>query len=1044
MSTSLQRQVSDILRAASHLLDSEAGQGRNLKSVLNDRLDKFYASLNKDRPFSVRDTVEDLRLETVQCALETLERVCSLLDVNSFTSVATVPEAPDVQVEVSDDAPVIGSRDLVQLRTLLSIVFRWGIDPLLARVSHAWPGKTTRQVGTRIVELGTPQDYHSLSSLLLRLSTVLLPCGPRGRLSQTVITTAILDRYLADFMGASIALGWLPKSLSSAETPTIDDLRPVVLRLLEFVPLSQVIADLGAILSGEPPPAHVRRICSTLLSKSLLRERGINALFAVVFGEGSALEEPSLEKYEHVGRMLKTIPTGITPEVYFRTIIPSILRILSEDVPVTYKRAASFSIARMLDPEFPHKECVAAQMLPTIHSPLRPTSQRTAVSQSQHSTATSDGSMGASQALLTIRTLLLNSDPSPVFITLILSPILPYLYALLYYLDKTRASDPVLKDLVKALLATWGRVVECQEGTEQLWSIFQGQRVSWQTDDTGEILSQVENIVSLSSEHLQGKEEYDEYDDAFDLYPNPTHFVRYTKSLDRQDINCELFVRLLEAYRSVKSDKESDPLRVLLYLQIIVQMQDQLSGDSSPQNILRKPEHVLQFIKHVLEPSSTALRSESGRSLGLADLRIIPEDEPSAPGDSDSDDERPEKTDSNPDEDMAETAISLLLATLEANPNLSARDTPILADISALLDPHANSPSPSIRGAVREARMVMTARLASTSTAWKQSQVKGESSQEVYQKALKLLQDPILPLSQYGRSSLDVASAEGALVPAILSIFMQAVQEDDSYIFLNAVQGLSAMVDTFGKGVLNSLLETYTHNLTSVPGGYLTKQEVDTRVRVGEALGQVIRRCGDTLGKHGAFKAFSCYVISVTTPPWTVDTVVPRLISVFRARQAPVVLRASAVSLLTQCIKTSFAGVAGYTGELSAAMIDLLQIEMVVTSKISTSDNVRESNEGIGIPRPDADVDSTPTSTDSKLPTLRRSALHFLTLLMRTVTQATYEESAVELPSMSFLKRAKATLGYISSADKDGITRAMAREADESINQFMKAMLDFE
>ncbi|KAI6119388.1 hypothetical protein EDD16DRAFT_1885040 [Pisolithus croceorrhizus] len=1013
MSTSLQRQVSDILRAASHLLDSEAGQGRNLKSVLNDRLDKFYASLNKDRPFSVRDTVEDLRLETVQCALETLERVCSLLDVNSFTSVATVPEAPDVQVEVSDDAPVIGSRDLVQLRTLLSIVFRWGIDPLLARVSHAWPGKTTRQVGTRIVELGTPQDYHSLSSLLLRLSTVLLPSGPRGRLSQTVITTAILGRYLADFMGASIALGWLPKSLSSAETPTIDDLRPVVLRLLEFVPLSQVIADLGAILSGEPPPAHVRRICSTLLSKSLLRERGINALFAVVFGEGSALEEPSLEKYEHVGRMLKTIPTGITPEVYFRTIIPSILRILSEDVPVTYKRAASFSIARMLDPEFPHKECVAAQMLPTIHSPLRPTSQRTAVSQSQHSTATSDGSMGASQALLTIRTLLLNSDPSPVFITLILSPILPYLYALLYYLDKTRASDPVLKDLVKALLATWGRVVECQEGTEQLWSIFQDQRVSWQTDDTGEILcviteSQVENIVSLSSEHLQGKEEYDEYDDAFDLYPNPTHFVRYTKSLDRQDINCELFVRLLEAYRSVKSDKESDPLRVLLYLQIIVQMQDQLSGDSSPQNILRKPEHVLQFIKHVLEPSSTALRSESGRSLGLADLRIIPEDEPSVPGDSDSDDERPEKTDSNPDEDMAETAISLLLATLEANPNLSARDTPILVDISALLDPHANSPSPSIRGAVREARMVMAARLASTSTAWKQSQVKGESSQEVYQKALKLLQDPILPVrahgllllrqlvSQYGRSSPDVASAEGALVPAILSIFMQAVQEDDSYIFLNAAHGLSAMVDTFGKGVLNSLLETYTHNLTSVPGGYLTKQE---------ALGQVIRRCGDTLGQA-----------RVTTPPWTVDTVVPRLISVFRARQAPVVLRASAVSLLTQCIKTSFAGVAGYTGELSAAMIDLLQIETVVT--------------------PDADVDSTPTSTDPKLPTLRRSALHFLTLLMRT--------SAVELPSMSFLKRAKATLGYISSADEDGITRAMAREADESINQFMKAMLDFE
>lgn len=697
----------------------------------------------------------------------------------------------------------------------------------------------------------------------------------------------------------------------------------------------------------------------------------------------------------------------------------------------------------MLDPDFPHNKCVAAQMLPIIHSPLRPsTSQRTAVSQSQHSTASSNGRIGPSQALSTIRTLLLNTDPSPVFITLILSPIFPYLYALLYYLDKTRTSDPVLKDLVKALLATWGRVVECQEGTEQFSSIFQGQRISWQTDDTGEVLcvttgSQLENLTLLSPNHSRGQEEYNEYDDAFDFYPNPTHFVRYIKSLDRPDINCELFVRLLEAYHSAKTDRESDPTRVLLYLQIIVQMQDQISGDSSPQGILKKPELVLQFIKHVLEPSSTALRSISGQNLGLADLRIIPEDEPSVSGDSDSDDERPEKTDSNPDEDMTETAISLLLATLETNPNLSARDTPILADISASLDAHANSSSPSIRGAVREAKMVLTARLASTSTAWKQSHVKEESSQEVYQKALKLLQDPILPVrahgllllrqlvSQYGRSSPDVASAEGALAPAILSIFMQAVQEDDSYIFLNAVQGLSVMVDTFGKEVLNSLLETYTHNLTSVHGGYLTTQEVDTRVRVGEALGQVIRRYGDTLGKH-------------------VDTIVPRLISVFRARQAPVVLRASAVSLLTQCIKTSFVGVAGYTGELSAAMIDLLQIEMVVPSKTSTGDNVKESKERIEVPRPDSDVDSTPTSIDPKLPSLRRSALHFLTLLIRTVTQGTYDESAVELPSMSFLKRAKTTLGYISSADEDGITRAMAREAGESINQLMKAVLGFE
>lgn len=196
---------------------------------------------------------------------------------------------------------------------------------------------------------------------------------------------------------------------------------------------------------------------------------------------------------------------------------------------------------------------------------------------------------------------------------------------------------------------------------------------------------------------------------------------------------------------------------------------------------------------------------------------------------------------------------------------MSARTAPVLNEIFSLLEPLALTGPTSIRPLAREARMVMTARLASTSTAGssKIRDTEEEDMQQTYQKALKLLQDPILPVRAHGllllrqlvttsptKSSAKSKSLDPALVPAILSIFLQSVQDDDSYIFLNAVQGLAAMVGTFGKDVLRGLVRDYSHGLD---GNTVTQQDVDTRVRIGEALGIVIRRCRDTLGSYSNY-----------------------------------------------------------------------------------------------------------------------------------------------------------------------------------------------
>jgi len=399
-----------------------------------------------------------------------------------------------------------------------------------------------------------------------------------------------------------------------------------------------------------------------------------------------------------------------------------------------------------------------------------------------------------------------------------------------------------------------------------------------------------------------------------------------------------------------------------------------------------------------------------------------------------------------------------------AHPNLSARTAPILNDIFSLLEPLSKDSSDTIRPLAREARMVMTARLASTSaqsSSRKSKKSKGdeETHQETYQNALKLLQDPLLPVRAHGllllrnlvsarRSTPDHEAVhlkdpvlDHALVPGILSIFLQSVQDDDSYMYLNAVQGLSAMVDGYGKEVLRGLVRTYCDGTEGVgKGGIMTLQEVDTRTRVGEALGQVVRRCGDAL-------------------PAYVDILVPPLFRVVRTSDLPTTLRTSAISLLALCAKTNSLALLPYAADLAEAMVDLLQVETVPATQgqrrpprkdgqaldPEREDKGTDDERGGDTPPPFTPdtMDAQPTSSNSKFPPLRRAALHFMTLLIQACTTRFYDSDAGDALAFPprLVSRAKTTLGYVAATDEDAVVRVMAREALEGLDQLAQAIV---
>ncbi|KAJ7228683.1 hypothetical protein GGX14DRAFT_345713 [Mycena pura] len=928
-----------------------ASESHDLQSVLACRLKRYYAYLELHTIVDASDSLETLELKTAIEALNTLEGVHRILD--------------------TEDVP-IGTRDLAEVRTLLGITFRWGINPVLSKAMLAWASRKPPQP---IIDLTTaPEDYKLLCLMLSRLLNISLLGN-----SPTFVTTSLLNRHLDQLLRPCIVIGWLPKSLTP--DATLETIRLMTIRLLEIMPPSQNITALGSVLSVKPCPPYVHKSCASLLSQQLLRPEGARGLCEAVFGEDAA-NEIQLEKIEHVVRVLTTAPAGMSMELYFSTITPRVLELLSDRAPPTYRRAAAFSVSRMLTMP------ACSTVLSFLHPPLLST----------------DSSSSPRVALSTITMLIANTDPSPTFISCLLSPILSALYSLSYHLDQVKTSDPNLKEMVQGLLGTWVRVIGITEGLAILWSVIDGEGGYWRVDLEGQItrLEKSEKIAPLSV-LTPADEDIDVDANILDLYPDPVHFVRFIGSIQRTDISSELFVRLLESYRQSKL-ADGDPTRTLLYLQLVVQMQTRLSD--GPSTILGQPAHMISFVKHALKSRD----SNHGKKMQPSQhnpfhLGLGEPDEGDESDEGDSDDDTPGADIIDPDDEMVETSVNLLLAVFEANEDLSAKTSSELDEIFSLLEPLSLSGSPSIQPLAREARMVMTARLASTSSP-KQNVREGDNSREIYQKALKLLQDPILPVRGHGllllRQLVSPQPTQGAkitdpaLMPAILSIFLQSAQVDDSYIFLNAIQGLAAMVDTYGKDVLKGLVKEYGQGLDGLGADSMTPHDLDVRTRVGEALASVIKRCGSAL-------------------PAYIDILVPPLFQIVRSSQVPITLRTSALSLLAECENTCPAALIPYITDLAEAMVDLLQIE-------STSTTPTESE------------DSDPTSKNSKQPPFRRAALHFLGLLIRETSKQIYDSSRPEF-SGRLLKRIKTTLTYVSMTDGDTIVRVMAREVVENLSE---------
>lgn len=82
-----------------------------------------------------------------------------------------------------------------------------------------------------------------------------------------------------------------------------------------------------------------------------------------------------------------------------------------------------------------------------------------------------------------------------------------------------------------------------------------------------------------------------------------------------------------------------------------------------------------------------------------------------------------------------------------------------------------------------------------------------------------------------------------------MDIFLSAIRDDDSFMYLNAVKGLSSLVDGLGREVMASITLAYVEGFERITE--FKPDELDRRLRLGEALQQSIRRAGSALSGYG-------------------------------------------------------------------------------------------------------------------------------------------------------------------------------------------------
>ncbi|GES83351.1 transport and Golgi organization protein 6 homolog [Rhizophagus clarus] len=884
----------------------------------------------------------NIRGNFVANCLETLESLqYTLMDINDIKEHEQIENTRSLETEPE----FLGIRDLRLVHTMLEIVITWGVYPcLLPGVGVPLSRRTrSRYIQNELLQDLTTEEekvnnktslyslYCQLYKFMRSLTNIMLSKSSKSTI-YTSVSSILFSKYLTDVYGAllQLAYGPLPTKQTMEVTLQIDDndelermhkdSMGMFRKVFESADSFQSLEALTVLLGSSPlhpSPKWFKNVCGRFLSQILLRQNGIRDVMDFMIGGES---EVNLSKLETISKLILSVPSQVkSVEQYFSVVCPQLLSLVqstsnppgnSQSTTPMIASVSAFTIIRMAN-KYPElsKKFIITKIFNSLWKWWGIASEEFDQIVGKNSTVIPfelDPLIMDEQTLQTtitvIHRILVGSEPVPDLIQMFLEDAIAPLYHLYAF---TCSSKSHLKDTIFDILLSYYKIMPVREGIIALKEIVFRKNKKRKAPAIGEIGELYFAPGSSGGVVMRLRL------NALNLSDTTTSvdvdvFVNFLKSIANNELSGDFFMYLLSEYTSSLAQQQNyshniNSRRIFTLLHLVLTMIDGLGS-----SILQKPGQMISFVNNVLESyhqkgANIEEERKNIRNSGiLGELSNIVNDddvdgEVSIEGDND-------------DEELLSLALMLLSSLLQEHKNLSIQDLHILNLVFDNLEPLQNHSSSSIQSLVRNLRLTISARNASESSSLNSEEsIQRQESLKKYQEAMDALQDEILPIKARGIVMLkemvlekDPLMSEDVNLSRVLDIFIQMIQDEESFIYLNAVKGLSSLTDVYGEKIMRKLMTIYSNN----------DQKIDNRLRIGEAILQTIQRCGEALGKY-------------------ITTILPPLLHVLN-RDQNVDLRVSALSIIGCACETSPLALTTFFRDVVDWVLNILDIQKEV------------------------------------------------------------------------------------------------------------------
>lgn len=557
----------------------------------------------------------------------------------------------------------------------------------------------------------------------------------------------------------------------------------------------------------------------------------------------------SLEKLGQISKLLTSVPSSVTPNTYYLAIAPQLLELLDED-GTKVCRAAAYVISIGILGRRQHGapgsigwKLFAEPILETFSPSKESLSHLNTSRRSNDDTEIIVKEVVLRRALSHLCALVL-IHPNPQLTKRLVSPMPLALWGLLCCSRK--ANRPNWYNKVSSVLATYYKSSASVAHLSALSEHLMWDGTSWWTYAPG-----MNNGVEI-------RRDYPHEPDMMDVMQDMDDRVRYFFELLQTDIVDDdgfaaVFLHVSKHWLLEKSDtmeskqqrmilgyeNEADPLNMLVYAKLVQRMLEE-----SRNKLMAKPDRIIELVKQLIdafveERRESCRRQTSASSPSRGGLgRILGQNGHAGPI-------------SNEDStEIVSTALSLLstvISSPEFAPNQSTITllTSLQPSLDYLVNPQSRVPT-SLTMAVTNISVLLTLHTSPPSTsnppASQAPLSRATEDRKSHSLALNYLTSPVPPVRAEGLSlitALITARAPMLDIPATAVLLLSVLQDDEDFIYLNAVKALGLLAANHPKTVVRMLLDAYV-DIAEAAG-------LDQRLRIGEALLKTVEGLGEML-----------------------------------------------------------------------------------------------------------------------------------------------------------------------------------------------------